>query len=212
VTVGFHDTPAPAWNIGALLEDVLEKAAVVQWDDMASAWIHSRVTTGGLLVFRVLTQLGAPVLTGALSVVSCIVLLRQRRRTLALCWLAAWLGGSLLNDVLKRAVGRERPPFASAFLFRDSYSFPSGHAMGAIIVYGMLAYVIASRWRPRDVPRGVVYAIAVAVVVAIAASRLYLGVHFPTDVLGGLAAGGGWLAICLTGLHVAEGHAASRAR
>lgn len=109
-------------------------------------------------------------------------------------WLAARLlqnGGAALNSLLKHLFVRTRPD-----LFRvveaTGYSFPSGHAMVSLCFYGMLAFFIVRnikslRWRL------VIISLAVLLVVAIGISRIYLGVHYPTDVIAGYTAGAMWL-------------------
>jgi membrane-associated phospholipid phosphatase len=76
--------------------------------------------------------------------------------------------------------------------------------MAATIGYGMLAYVIATYWRPRGLKRRYLYLAATILALAVGVSRIYLGVHFPTDVIGGFAAGTAWLAICVTGTRIAR--------
>jgi membrane-associated phospholipid phosphatase len=75
-----------------------------------------------------------------------------------------------------------------------SYGFPSGHALGSLVLYGFLAYLLGQRYPRRS---GLIYGIAGAMIGAIGLSRLYLGVHYPTDILAGYAVGGLWLMICL---------------
>jgi undecaprenyl-diphosphatase len=102
-------------------------------------------------------------------------------------WLAANLGGKAIEFVLKTTVHRTRPTFGNLYLlFSHSYSFPSGHAMGASVCYLMLTYLIGSR---ENTTR------SVAIAAFVSAMVLILLVAF-SDVLGGMAAGVGWLAVC----------------
>jgi undecaprenyl-diphosphatase len=128
-----------------------------------------------------------------------------KRRWIVLCgWLAAFVGAGLLDATLKAVISRPRPPGAGVFLLSSSWSFPSGHAMGSLVGYGMLAYVlVVFRIRGRSMRMGVVI-VAAALVVAIGLSRLYLGVHYFSDVIGGYAAGLVWLSACISGLEVAR--------
>ncbi|MCK9906483.1 phosphatase PAP2 family protein, partial [Frankia sp. Cpl3] len=82
-----------------------------------------------------------------------------------------------------------------------SYSFPSGHAMVSAAFYGMLGYLIWLNLRQRTKPAWYVVALTVLLIVAIGISRVYLGVHFPSDVIAGFAAGSIWLTACIFGLH-----------
>jgi membrane-associated phospholipid phosphatase len=126
--------------------------------------------------------------------------LAWRRRWLFLgSWLAAVAGSAVLNQLLKGLFERPRPYFEHPLLVETSYSFPSGHAMESFVVYGMLAYfaVLALRsWKARV---GVVFGAALLVVL-IGLSRMYLGVHYFSDVLAGYAAGGVWLSALITGV------------
>ena len=114
-------------------------------------------------------------------------LLLRRQRVLALGWLLAVLVNSLAVRVLKGAIGRERPAGA-AELVTSGASFPSGHAAGALLVYGLLLWIVLPlvarrRWRA-------VLAVAGGVLVGAVVSRVLLRVHFVSDVVGGLLLAG----------------------
>jgi membrane-associated phospholipid phosphatase len=204
LTVGLAAAALALWLFGAVLEEVLDDEAVVRWDVAVLGWAREHRTSGGIRTFFALTQLGDPLLITAIAVVGGIAILRQRQWSLLIAWIAVFAGGGMLNRVVKAAVARARPEYAAEYLRSHSFSFPSGHVMGAMIGYGMLAYVVASHWRPPHFRPGQVYTFAALVILVVAVSRIYLGVHFPTDVIGGVAAGAGWLLICLSGLHVAR--------
>lgn len=113
-------------------------------------------------------------------------------------WLAAVGGGAVLNRLLKGLFSRPRPVFEHPLLLETSYSFPSGHAMEALIAYGFLAYLAVlalGNWQARV---GVVFGAALLVVL-IGFSRMYLGVHYFSDVVAGYAAGGVWLSALISG-------------
>ena len=128
---------------------------------------------------------------------------RRHDRELFLGWLAAIIGGGALDWALKTIFHRPRPLFADPIAHGYGFSFPSGHSMGSLIGFGMLAYVLTRSQRGRDA-RYVIYACAALLVASIGLSRLYLGVHFPSDVLAGFAAGIMWLAACLSGVEIAR--------
>ena len=111
-------------------------------------------------------------------------------------------GGALLNGALKLAFHRARPSYAAEFHVA-SWSFPSGHAMDSLIVYGLLAYWLGTRLREY---RAIVYIGAALLIGAIGYARLYLGVHFLSDVIAGYCAGFVWLSVCVTGYQFAERH------
>jgi undecaprenyl-diphosphatase len=149
------------------------------------------------------TTLGSPVVMAILTVVVAAVLARRRWWILLVAWLAANAGGGVLDLALKHVIHRARPTGADAFLYGSSFSFPSGHAMGSLIGYGMLVYLLITNWTwARRHRTGIVVTTAL-LVLAIGLSRLYLGVHFLSDVIGGFAAGAVWLAVCITGAELA---------
>jgi undecaprenyl-diphosphatase len=106
----------------------------------------------------------------------------------------------LLNKLLKYAFHRPRPFFTDPIISLDSYSFPSGHTMAATVLYGVLAaYFVANTrdWRRRVL----VICGAGFLILLVAFSRMYLGAHYLSDVLGAIAEGLAWLALCLTVVH-----------
>lgn len=105
-------------------------------------------------------------------------------------------GGLALNVLLKVFFERSRPELAHV-VEAAGYSFPSGHAMVSLCFYGMLAFLLMRR-TPSLVARILVAALSVLLIGAIGLSRVYLGVHYPTDVAAGYAAGATWLAFCLS--------------
>ena len=127
-----------------------------------------------------------------------------RQRVLFAGWIAAFVGGVGLEYLFKAIMCRERPPFAAAVLEEATYSFPSGHAMASMVGYVMLAYLLVRLTAVRGWRRRLVYAGAAALMFAIGVSRIYLGVHYPSDVLGGYAIGAAWVALCLTVIRAVE--------
>jgi undecaprenyl-diphosphatase len=118
-------------------------------------------------------------------------------------WLAALAGSQLLAWALKHAIHRQRPIFEIAYANEPSFSFPSSHVLAALVGYGMIAYFVVGLTTSRFW-RTVVIVLAALAVVAVGYSRLYLGLHFFSDVVGGIAAGAVWLATCITALEVAR--------
>ena len=126
-----------------------------------------------------------------------IVLWRGRRRLLAVIWLAAGVGAGLLNRGLKRFYDRPRPPFKDPWVYESNESFPSGHSLGSLVVFGFLAYLLAlllPSWRGRLA----VIVGTLLLVLTIGFSRIYLGAHYFSDVIGGFCVGAAWLAVCVT--------------
>jgi undecaprenyl-diphosphatase len=117
-------------------------------------------------------------------------------------WAAAFAGASLIDHWLKLTIHRPRPVYAGALLHHPSWSFPSGHAMGSLVGYGMLAYVLMLHASGNRRTQGWIAAMAGLLVLAIGISRLYLGVHYFSDVMGGYAAGLLWLSACVTAVEL----------
>src|SRR6478672_2858095 len=125
------------------------------------------------------------------------------RRFAAGEYLGLHLTVGLLDLALKRVFHRTRPTWDVPLLTARGWSFPSGHAMGSLIAYGMLAYLLVRDAKGRRARVAIVVG-AVLLVLLIGLSRMVLGVHYFSDVLGGYAAGVVWLAACITSLEVAR--------
>ena len=188
------------WAFSTLVEDVLEQDPLVRWDTAVATWVHARTSSGGVRFFSMLTHLGSATATWAIAAVGLLPL--RRRPVLLTAWAAAFVGAHLLGRVLKRVVQRTRPPDEISHVDHESFSFPSGHSLKAVVCYVMLAYVIARLLELNAGRRAAVYLAAAAVIAAVGWSRVYLGAHYPSDVLGGFAVGLAWLAICLTGVRL----------
>ena len=204
VTVSFVVCALAVWLFAALVDAVLESDSIVNFDLAAAAWIHARVTPSGLRVFQIIADIGSPIAVSLLVVAMTIWCWRRRERVLAIGVVAICVGEALLDAVLKMVIRRNRPEFGASFLHGQSFSFPSGHAFGSIVAYGLLAYLLIAFYHPARRARRVIHAGVSALVVAIGVSRIYLGVHYPSDVIGGFAAGIAWLSICLTGIRLAR--------
>lgn len=151
--------------------------------------------SGALLaVARAVTLLGDPALLwiGVLTVAAALAARGHTRAALFL--LAVRVGAQVLSSGLKVAVDRARPAFEVPVDTALGASFPSGHTLGAAAVWTALALVVLPRTSDRRDPFVLTGAVVVAVLVA--ASRVLLGVHYPSDVVGGLLLGIGWTALC----------------
>jgi undecaprenyl-diphosphatase len=188
-----------AWAFLAMADEVPEKGFMVRADTVVTGWLQVHGTETGESIFNGLSLLGGHVLSILLVVVGIGLLIRRDWRHGVLLIVACG-GGSLLNVGLKTVYHRSRPGFASEFPVA-SWSFPSGHAMDSLIGYGLLAYLLCQRF-PRW--RRLIVAIAAALILAIGFARIYLGVHYLSDVIAGYTAGFVWLTVCVTGYRFAE--------
>jgi membrane-associated phospholipid phosphatase len=151
--------------------------------------------------FAHLTHLGDPWFLTLLCASCCALLIFSRRFGLAIYLAAVTSAGGLINHALKVSMRRARPADALVPL-PESFSFPSGHTFGSMVCYGMCAYALM-RFAPRRRDASIVAA-ACLLIVLIGMSRVVIGVHFPGDVIGGLAAGGAWLAACVAAAEIAR--------
>src|SRR5688572_29283480 len=143
-----------------------------------------------------ITFLGTGVIVLMIVAISGMFLWLTKHKHSALLLMVSTAGGILLNGLLKAGFDRPRPQVFEWGQHTVSSSFPSGHAMSAATVYMTVAY-LAARLQRRHFSRVLTLIAAVIVVVLIAISRLYLGVHYPSDVAAGVLIGIGWAAFCM---------------
>jgi membrane-associated phospholipid phosphatase len=159
--------------------------------------LHAHLPSAALRIVAAITHLGDLWTVAAASTVVLAILLLRRHVRLATCWALAVAGIVPINSGIKAWFQRPRPLHGQGFLTESGWSFPSGHAFGAIVFYGMLAYVLLRllplRWH-RPVVAG-----AIAMVTVIGISRVLLQVHYLSDVIGGYASGLAWLVVCIGG-------------
>jgi membrane-associated phospholipid phosphatase len=188
---------------GMVANNVVGEAALTRFDQALATTLYGRATPEGIFLFTAITLLGSVVTLTVLGVcVGLMLLLRGQQLRLA-GWLIALAGGGLLNWALKAFFQRPRPHFDLPLTVVPGWSFPSGHAMGSLIAYGMLAYLLLSIMQERRI-QSVTIVIASLLVLLIGFSRLYLGVHYFSDVIAGYAAGTVWLSVCVSGVEVAR--------
>jgi undecaprenyl-diphosphatase len=152
-------------------------------------------------VFVAITEMGSATVLTTLGVCMALWLLMRHRQILALVWAVAQGGGALLNVLFKDWFARDRPPFPAAEINEKSYSFPSGHSMGALVAYGLIAYYLVLTLRNRSA-RIASVTFLFLLVLAVGFSRIYLGAHWFSDVLGGFVVGAAWLAACISAIEV----------
>ena len=146
-----------------------------------------------------ITALGTGLVVMMIVLVSALFLIATQHRFSAFLLLVASAGGIVLNAVLKSSFDRPRPQLFEWLTEPSSSSFPSGHAMSSAIVYFTVAYLIA-RLEKRRWMRALTIIASLLLVLLISVSRLYLGVHYPSDVLAGMIIGLAWAGFCLAGL------------
>src|SRR5215204_573535 len=198
LTVGLMAAAGCLWLFGGLAEDLLTNDPLVRFDRAVATYLHSLATPPLTTFFLIITAFGSIEAIALLGLFVAADLAWRRRWLSLVTWLVAVGGSAVLSQLLKGLFARPRPFFEHPLLIETSYSFPSGHAMESLVVYGMLAYfaVLAlESWRART---AVVFGAALLVLL-IGFSRMYLGVHYFSDVVAGYAAGGVWLSALITG-------------
>jgi membrane-associated phospholipid phosphatase len=171
---------------------------LVHLDDAVADTLHAHAleSPGVVRVMLAVTRTGTFNWFVGLAVVVVAGMRWAGLARLGLIWLAVLIGGGLWVDGLKNTFDRPRPPYNSVFTTERSYSFPSGHAAASTVAYGMLAYCLALRWRTRRRRLALLFGTG-ALVLLIGFSRLYLGVHYLSDVLAGYALALAWLSLCI---------------
>jgi membrane-associated phospholipid phosphatase len=178
---------------GLLLEQVTTGGPLTRFDSSAAQGLNDRLhgQSNVIAALKLVSLTGTPLFLVAVVGAACAWLLRNGARKLVLFLVVTCLGGGLLDTVVKVAVGRPRPIVHNPVIHAIGKSFPSGHSMQGLVCYGALLLVFAPLLRGRR--RTIAIAGLLAWVLAIGLSRLALGVHYITDVLGGFVLGAAWL-------------------
>lgn len=172
---------------------------MIELDAELARWLHAHATPGLTAWLLVITHLHSTVAISCYSAIVGVWLLVQRRRRWLVALAVCMAGGLTLNAVLKIAFARARPVFDDPLLTLASYSFPSGHVVGTTLFYGLGVVALFAtterlRWRMLALLG------AAAMIVLVAFTRMYLGVHYLSDVVAAFVEAVVWLALCLSGL------------
>jgi membrane-associated phospholipid phosphatase len=174
-----------------LASEVLE-GETQHFDDAVRMTVYGVASPRATTVLHAITQLGSPLFLLPMTLVASLIFLRRRRIRGAILLTATMVGVSLLNWILKSVFQRPRPLPFFGLTVPASYSFPSGHSLAAFCFYGALAALVTARLRS-TFWGALVWAGAVVIIVAVGFSRLYLGLHYPSDIIGGYATGFVWV-------------------
>ena len=183
-----------AWAFGGLTQDVVGHDEAALADQGVTAWVVAHRTEWLTGVMKVATWLGSTaVIVPIALIVGCFFILRRRQwRPLALLAVVVAVAVGLY-DVVKALVGRPRPPSAIWIGHYSGPAFPSGHATQSIAFYAILCVVLGAGRSPRV--KTALWSSAAVIVLVVGASRVYVGAHWLTDVVGGYALGALWATI-----------------
>jgi undecaprenyl-diphosphatase len=199
LTLGLLVIVAAGWWFHGIAEDVSRNSATHLLDDSVTRWFQQHSTPLLTRTFRTISFFGSVLFLSAASMLAGVILAIRKSFYRLLALILAAGGGALLNLLLKHLFHRQRPVLENPLVTLSSYGFPSGHTMGATIFYGVLALVV-TYWMRSWPGRVFVGGGAAIMVVLVGVSRIYLGAHYFTDVIGAMAVGLAWLAFCWTGV------------
>lgn len=183
----FFGVGLPLIAFGALAEDVSNEGGL-PWDAPILRYMHQHATPGLDVAMVFISAIGYAYGVVPLAVLIFFVLLAVRRRGNALFWAVAMGGAGALNKGAKQFFGRARPELWDSVAPEHTYSFPSGHAMGSMALVATLAVLAwPTRWRWWAILGGGAFTLLVGF------SRVYLGVHYPSDVVAGWSAALAWV-------------------
>jgi membrane-associated phospholipid phosphatase len=201
LTLGLVVTLA-AGAFAVIAEDVVAGRQLARFDLAFAAALREHVSPGWRSFFVLITRLGSAWIVAPMVGVIAGRLFSRGRKLLGTTWIVSQAGGFALSELLKRLFARARPEGADPTLYDGGWSFPSGHAMSAFVLSGVAAYLllrVVQSWMLRSV----LVAAALAWSLAVGFSRLYLGVHYASDVAAGFVIGVAWVAVCVSGTEVA---------
>ena len=134
--------------------------------------------------FKIITHLGDPILVSIVVIIG-VILFKKREKILLLISVG---GGTLINTIIKNTICRERPDHLR-LIKQGGYSFPSGHSMITICLYGLLIYLVLKNIKNKYIKIISIIILSI-IIISLPISRIYVGVHYPTDVIAGLCLGG----------------------
>jgi membrane-associated phospholipid phosphatase len=202
VVIGSGGVTALVLAQAAVVDGVADSAGPGALDRSVLGWFLAARSPAVTLLMRAVSTAGGTAGMAVLALTGAGLLWRARRRAAAAVVIVAAAGAGILVEGFKHLYGRSRPPVEDRLTTEGTFSLPSGHALGSMVVLGVLAAVVVLVGR-RAAKVGAV-TLAAAGIAVIGVSRLYLGVHWVTDVLTGWLLGGAWLTACVTALTLLE--------
>jgi PAP2 superfamily len=181
------------WFFKKQADNVVEGHAD-RYDEAIMEAVHTIDNPSTHRVMEAVTQLGSHAAIGAAAGLTALVMLRKGRKHDAWTVIVSTGGAMAINTILKNIFRRQRPQeLARRIKLPRSHSFPSGHSLLAAATYPIVAHHLVERHSLAT--QAFAHSLAGLVIASVGFSRVYFGVHFPSDVLGGFAAGFGWLGL-----------------
>lgn len=182
----------------AWLAEEVHEGETLRFDEHVRDVIHAHATPALTSAMPFFSRVGSPSVMTLLSIVSFLILWCERWRRAAILLAITFADAGLIDEVLKLSFRRARPDAYFDYPEPHSFSFPSGHAMFAFCFFGTLASLVTARLESTRV-EVFVWGAAAVLIALIGFSRIYLGVHYPTDVIGGYIAAFIWVAAVTIG-------------
>ncbi len=191
VLVGLALAVLLAAALGWLAAEVV-RGQTMSFDSDVRNTIHEHASEPLTIAMKAMSFIGEPFMVWPLTALAAAYFWRCGEKHGAILFLIAMVGAGIIELTLKVAFHRPRPRPFFGYPLPSSYSFPSGHALGSLVFFGTLAALLSPRLRGRA-SKILLWAGAVLLIAAIGFSRIYLGVHYPTDVIAGYAAATIWV-------------------
>ena len=198
LVVGFVVALIAGLSFQLIADEVFETPGIRSADAAAQAYVDAIHSPGMTSLVRGFTFFGNGTSVVAMSIAVCLFLFFRGSHRRLYAFSSIVSGGGLLNVLLKHGFHRDRPETAP-LIVAHGYSFPSGHAMGSMLFFGGLAYVVFFTAERHPVWRFLGILGCLIATLLIGASRIYLGVHYLSDVVAGFVAGLFWIGICVSG-------------
>ncbi|HLN81029.1 MAG TPA: phosphatase PAP2 family protein [Thermoanaerobaculia bacterium] len=206
---GFLVCAVIVFLFGFLVREVFRTTDTREFDREVTLAVRELQSPSNDRIARIVTFFGSHLFILPATVLITLLLRLKGHWVSALLFAGSVAGGFGLNALLKIAFARQRPDLWPALVAEMTYSFPSGHATMSTVFFGGLAAVVLHLSR-RPVVRGATLALATTAILMIAASRVYLGAHWTTDVTGGILVGLFWVSVCSTGTRYVTERLAAR--
>lgn len=201
LTIGILITLFFVYLFFGIVQDYIGQEKLVQFD-LRVINLFSTLRTEKLnhqALFITYLAKGEIITTGVIIFSLILILIKKWRFLITL--LISVVGGELFVWIIKNIVNRPRPPLTNALVTETTYSFPSGHTFVAIAFYGLLVYLIIQSERNKFL-KIISFLVGLSIILLVGLSRIYLGAHWPSDVLASFVAGAAWLTVIITSLKI----------